>query len=263
MRVVNAVNAVNVVSAVNGVNATGAPNAEPGRAVRRLGVLVVHNDPVPEAEIWRAAPDDVEVVTGRFRLHREPGQEYAGEKADAFLTPAVRRTIADLVDAGADALALGFVSASVFGGPAFDGAFTAAVPVPAFTAGQALRHRIDKLAPAHPLLVAPPWFTDDTIAAATTYLGLAPRTRTRRYDLGPEWATGARQDLFDRGARNHVAHTALRDQILAAATPATDAVVIPGSGFRTLAAAADVTRTSGIPVISANSAVLEYYLSAW
>jgi maleate isomerase len=240
----------------------------PGRAVRRLGVLVVHNDPVPEAELWRTAPADVEIVTGRFRLHREPGQEYAGETVDAFLTPEVRRTIADLIDAGADALALGFVSASVFGGPAFDTGFTdavsaavtAGVRVPAFTAGQALRHRIADLTPAHPLLVAPPWFTDDTVAAAKTYLGLAPRTPTHRYDLGPEWATGARQDLFDRGAKNHVPHTALRDQILAAATPATDAVVIPGSGFRTLAAATDVTRASGIPVISANSAVLEYYL---
>ncbi|NUR61155.1 MAG: hypothetical protein HOV87_21215 [Catenulispora sp.] len=247
-------------SAVTTVNTTHAPLAS---AVRRLGILVVHNDPVPEAEIWRAAPAGVEIVTGRFQLHREPGQEYVGEKVDTFLTPAVRRTIADLIDAGADALALGFVSASVFGGPEFDTAFTAEVPVPAFTAGQALRHRIDELAPARPLLVAPPWFTDDTIAAAKTYLGLDPQTATRRFDLGPEWATGARQDLFDRGAKNHVPDTALRDQILAAATPATDAVVIPGSGFRTLAAAADVTRSLGIPVISANSAVLEYYLSTW
>lgn len=236
-------------------------NAAFDAAARRLGILVVHNDPVPEAELWRAAPAEVEIVTGRFHLNRKPGQEYVGETADAFLTAAVRDTVADLVDAGADALALAFVSASVFGGPAFDAAFAAEVPVPAFTAGQALRHRIDAVAPAHPLLIAPPWFTDDTIAASKAYLGLAPDTPARRYDLGPEWATGARQDLFDRGAKNHVAYTALRDQILAAATPATDAVVIPGSGFRTLAAAAEVTRSLGIPVISANSAVLEYYLS--
>ncbi|MFD0635090.1 hypothetical protein ACFQ9X_29685 [Catenulispora yoronensis] len=151
----------------------------------------------------------------------------------------------------------------MFGGSAFDAAFAEALwesaGVPAFTAGHALRRRLRTLAPAEPLLVAPPWFTDRTVGATASYLGLPAATRVHRYDLGPAWDTGSRQDLFDRGAKGHIPHRALREQILAAVTPVTDAVLIPGSGFRTLDAAAEVARESGLPVLSANSAVLEYY----
>lgn len=228
--------------------------------VRRLGILVVHNDPVPEAEIWRAAPPGVEIVTGRFALRRAPGEEYLGESVEDLLSEGVRRTLADLSDAGADALALCFVSVSVFGGSAFDTGFAEAVKaatgVPAFTAGEALRQRLSALSASDPLLIAPPWFTDRTVAGTAAYLGLPPDIRTHRYDLGPAWDTGTRQDLFDRGAKGHIPHTALRDQILAATTPTTDAILIPGSGFRTLDAAAEVERKLGVPVVSANSAVL-------
>ena len=231
-----------------------------GVRLRRLGILVVHNDPVPESEIWRAAPPGVEIITGRFSLQRAPGEEYLGESVEDFLSEPVRRTLADLADAGADALALCFASASVFGGPVFDAGFAtlvqAATNVRAFTAGDAIRHRLSALNPSDPLLVAPPWFTDRTVAATKAYLELPPDTRTHRYDLGPAWDTDTRQDLFDRGAKGHIPHAALRDQILAAATPTTDAILIPGSGFRTLDAAAEVERKLGVPVVSANSAVL-------
>jgi maleate cis-trans isomerase len=81
----------------------------------------------------------------------------------------VRRTLTDLADAGADALALCFVSGSVFGGPRFDEGFAASVRsltgVEAFTAGRALRGRLAALGPRRCLLLAPPWFTDATVAA--------------------------------------------------------------------------------------------------
>jgi maleate isomerase len=234
------------------------------RQVGKPGILVVHNDPVPEAEIWRTAPPWCDVVTGRFTLNRAPGEEYRGERASDFLTSEVRRTLADLVNAGADALALCFVSASVFGGTDFDHEFAETVRartgVYAFTAGQALREQLRWLAPSRPLVMAPPWFTDRTVEATLSYLGLnVSSTPTGRFELDQQWDVSTRQDLFDRGAKSVIDQTGLREQILAQADQA-DLVLIPGSGFRTLQAAEAVRTELGIPVITANSAVLDHYL---
>ncbi len=234
---------------------------------RNLGILVVHNDPVPEREISRAIGPHNAVITARFALNRHDGEEYGGESVDAFLTPQVRASIGWLVDAGADAVALCFTSISMLGPGGFDDDFAVAVEeahgVPAFTAGAALRRQVEAAAPQAPLLIIPPWFTDATVAHAVDYLRTATtgaKVAVHRFELPAHWDTTSRQDLFDRGAKTRISPHHLIQQVEDNAPAETDLVVVPGSGFATLGSL-DGAVAALPPMLSANSAVASYFMS--
>lgn len=234
---------------------------------RSLGILVVHNDPVPETEIPRAIGERGAVITARFKLNRRPGEEYRGESVEEFLTPQMQESIGWLVDAGADAVALCFTSASMMGPPGFDDDFAEAIEaihgVPGFTAGMALRRELESAAPRAVLLLIPPWFTDTTVQHATAYLRAAiggARESVHRYQLAPDWDTSSRQDLFDRGAKARIAPADLINQIEAHAPADADLTIVPGSGFATLDALAG--RAPHLPpLLTANGAVARHFLS--
>lgn len=236
-----------------------------------LGILVVHNDPVPEAEIWRAMPPGAEVITGRFRLNRKPGAEYARETARDFLTPQVAHTIRDLASAGAKRIALCFLSASAFGGEEFDAALPTLVKqecgIELFTAGTALTEELARIRAARILVMAPPWFTDRNVDTVVNYLetkGTSLVAGRCRFELSSTWQ-GARQDLFDSGAMNAIPSTELATQIERALNAHQhldiDAVVVPGSGFRSIDATTEMLNRTGLPLISANSAVVSLHLA--
>lgn len=232
-------------------------------ARRALGIVVVGNDPVPEAELWRQVGPHADIITTRFPLARAPGQEYRGQALQEFLTPEITQGVDWLVDAGADAIALCFVSVSVFTDD-FDASFSAWVHQrhhrPGYTAAAAVRAQLDQLEAAHPLMVAPPWFTDTTITQCRRYLaGPQRQWDTHRFQLPKTWQSTTRQDLFDQGAKTHIAPQQLLDQIRARVGAHTDAVVMPGSGFATL----DASRLGSDlpPVITANSAVAHHFLN--
>ncbi|MFI1567922.1 hypothetical protein ACH4ZX_33700 [Streptomyces sp. NPDC020490] len=81
----------------------------------RLGILVIHNDPVPETEIWGMAAAGVSVHTARFERPRAADTEYVGSPARALASSAeVARGLDHLGRLGTDSIALCFGSSSFF-----------------------------------------------------------------------------------------------------------------------------------------------------
>ncbi|MGZ3147176.1 maleate cis-trans isomerase family protein [Lentzea chajnantorensis] len=230
----------------------------------RLGVLVVHNDPVVEAELWSMAPPGVTVHTARFESPTSTGAEYTSESWERVVSsPDVRRGLVQLGELGVSAICLCFGSASFFGGLEFDTGFTAAAAeltggTPVYTAGQAIRAALTTLGVRRPMVLAPPWFTAPTFAAAESYLtaaGFEPAALVP-FRLGERWDGVERHRLFDRGGRWDV-HPAEVCRQAAAAFPAhADGLLLPGSGFRSWEAVEELERRLGVPVVTSNQACL-------
>ncbi|MFE4972944.1 hypothetical protein ACFRAR_12610 [Kitasatospora sp. NPDC056651] len=238
----------------------------------RLGILVIHNDPVPETEIWRMAPEGVSVHTARFECPRPDDTEYVGSPAGALANaPDVVRGLDHLGRLGAHSVALCFGSSSFFGGPAFDTEFVEAAGahargVPVYTAATAITAALRASGVRRPLLVMPPWFTEPTFRAAADYLGEVGIRQTRmvQFALGPEWDGVARYNAFDEGAHWTIDPAEVHQQVVKAFhdpdLPRPDSVLVPGSGFPARAAVVPLERELGVPVITSNQAVLWYGL---
>ncbi|MCP3012219.1 hypothetical protein NGM33_02680 [Nocardiopsis dassonvillei] len=227
----------------------------------RLGILVIHNDPVPESEIWRSAEPDTSVHTARFWTPRPFGTEFTGlELEELFSGTGLDTAVRQLGDLGVHALGYCFTSSSVFGGTAFDAAFTEHVEglsggIPTVTAGQAIREELSGVGGEGIAVVAPPWFSDRTVEAVRAYVPVRVR-QVIRFELPSEWNGIERPDLFDRGARFAVDQTELEDQVLRRLEPGIGTVLVPGGGFASLTAAQRLRRSRGLRVVSSNSALL-------
>jgi|GEM_PF-6700120 len=239
----------------------------------RLGIVVVDNDPVPEMEIWRQAAGRLSIHTVRFALPRQPGQIYLGSSVDELVDRAGLGVALDtLRRIRVDAACLCFTSASVFSDGRFDAAFirdaTARIGCAvATTSAQALVRGLLKRRARAPALLIPPWYSDETVDAFVSYfsrhdLAVAVRIPFR---LPSRWNDVPRQDRFDRGAVWDVAAADIVAQAEQALVPhrhAVDAIVVPGSGFPSLDAVSAVEQRLGLPMLSANSTSLEWFVDS-
>ncbi|MGK5449345.1 maleate cis-trans isomerase family protein [Streptomyces radiopugnans] len=232
--------------------------------VAQLGVLVIHNDPVVEAELWAMAPDGVTVHAARFESPTSGGAEYTGTPWKEMVeSPDVRRGLGQLGRMDLSAICLCFGSASFFGGPEFDEGFTAAARELAggtevYTAGQAIVGALAATGVERPLVVVPPWFTAPTFAAARGYLEAAGRGAADllQYQLDEEWREVRRHQLFDRGGRWEVRPDEVCRQVAGRFPEDADGVLIPGSGFRSFEAVEPLEDELGVPVVTSNQACL-------
>lgn len=230
----------------------------------RLGILVVHNDPVPETEIWALAQELHHTVhTARFWTPRPTGTEFTGVAVDALLDDTgLGESIDQLRLLGVDAIGYCFASSSLFGGTAFDKEFRARVShragCPVVTAGTALQDAFAQVDAYDVGILVPPWFSDNTVKHLLDYLDptLSPDA-VLRFELSSEWDGIDRPDLFDRGARHAIDHNELVRQTLNAFGDRVSTVVAAGSGFASLAAGRRLAAEHGIKVVSANSALFE------
>lgn len=233
-----------------------------------LGILVIHNDPVPELEMRLAAPPEVSIHAARFESPTSTGTEYTGRPAAVMLAePDVGRGVRQLGQIGLDGICLCFGSASFFGGPEFDREFTAkateiAGGTPVHTAGQALVAAMRSAGVRRPLVVMPPWFTQPTYDAAGSYLAAhgIDVAGLLYFDLGPEWSRVLKYQIFDRGGRWQVLPDRVREQVSSAFPAGADGVLIPGSGIRAAEAVEPLEKDLGVPVITSNQACLRYLL---
>jgi maleate cis-trans isomerase len=240
---------------VNTVNSDGSRH--------RLGILTIHNDPVPEIEFWRAAPPTASVHTARFQTPRPTGTEFTGLELDQLIAnTGLERSVAQLGDLGVDCICFCFVSSSVFGGPVFDDQFVAWAEAVAgcrvTTAGLAIAEALRAVGAQKIGLLAPPWFTPPTIEATGRYLLPAgiEIVQAVQFELGPEWNGIDRPDLFDRGARWVIAAEQVHAQAVAAFKPGLDTLLVPGSGFACADAARSIGAALQVPVLTANACSL-------
>lgn len=240
----------------------------------RFGILVVHNDPVPEIEIQAMASksvvgaDRASVHAARFECPRPQDGEYVGSAAQALAdSPDVNRALDHLGQLGADNICLCFGSSSFFGGTAFDAEFIARAErhshgVPVFTAAVAITEALRATEVRRPLVVMPPWFTPPTFTATEKYLAEVGVEcgRIVQFELGPDWSGVERYNAFDEGARWVVQPDEVRSQVLDAFHGDVDGVLIPGSGMRAQGAVVTLERELDVPVITANQAALWFGL---
>ncbi|MFB9908968.1 maleate cis-trans isomerase family protein [Allokutzneria oryzae] len=235
-----------------------------------LGVLVIHNDPVPETELWAMAPPGVTVHAARFDCPREPGAEYVGSSWQAVAhAPDVVRALNHLGQLGVTGMSFCFGSPSFFGGAAFDSGFMAeatrlAGGVPVRTAAVSMTEALRASGVRRPFVVMPPWFTEPTFVATDRFLadnGLS-MAGLLRFELGADWRSVPPYESFDAGARWSVNPEEVRRQVRRALPATADGVLVPGSGFRSAEAIEPLERELGVPVITSNQACLWHGLRA-
>jgi maleate isomerase len=234
----------------------------------RIGLFIVGNEAVPEAEWWAMAPPGVSVhaarVTARAPWAPWNANRTAVEPADDLLRGARQFAAMRL-----QAVTLAHSSSSLVGGKGWDAAAVASLaPVlgtPFVTTnGLDIDAALRAMHVRRPFLVLPPWFNDDTVAAGLRYYadhGFETAGHLR-YDPGRKWRDLPPGELVGQGAGFEQEVEPLYAQIRASCPPAADGVLIAGTGFRCAAILEALEQDLQRPVISANQASLWHCLRA-
>lgn len=233
----------------------------------RIGMFIVGGEAVPEAEWGAMAPPGVSIHAARVTSPAPWARWRAGrdgvDPADDLMRGAQQFALMQLA-----AVTLGHTSSSVVGGKGWDAATVAALS-PALGAGPRITtNGLDTLAAlqasrvTRPFLVLPPWFPDDTVAAAVRYYadhGLAPAAHLRM-DPGRKWRDLPPADLVGQGLGLLQEVEPLYTQIRASCPAEADGVLIAGTGFRCVAILEALEQDLARPVVSANQASLWHCL---
>lgn len=220
----------------------------------RIGLLVPDGDVGPESEFSAMVPAGVGVNASRFHFPSGQGAKKAGEigtspvemlAAPGPLDDAVRL----LERAPVDVIALAFTSTSYVGGPGDDPALTerlaqVAGGKPAVTTGTAIIQACHAFGAQKIMLVDPPWFPADLTAKGRAWL--------ERNDIGVAHAQSAGLPTGQGNIHPGGLYRWLRQNVLADV----DAIVIGGNGFRAVGTVRCLETDLGIPVITANTALL-------
>ncbi|OLF19217.1 hypothetical protein BU204_02370 [Actinophytocola xanthii] len=247
-----------------GARGGGTVTAEGWGWRARIGILVIHKDAVPEAEIWAMAPPGVTVHAARFDSPRRPGSDFEGDHAAALAeSPDIARGLEQLGQLRLDVICLCFGSSSFLAGPGFDELFCEqaskrAGGTPVTTAPLAMLDAMRAVGIARPHLVSPPWFTRTSYAAAERYFTATgfPFAGQKRFDLGPGWRDRETFEIYDLGGQWEVRPEEVYRQARDSFPAEADGILIPGSGFRTLEAIEPLERDLGVPVVTSNQACL-------
>lgn len=219
----------------------------------RIGLLVPDGDVGPESEFRAMVPEGVGVNASRFHFpsaqeSRAPGTIGMAPvemvAAEGPLDDAVRL----IARAPVDAIALAFTSTSYVGGPGDDAELsrrlaTHAAGKPVVTTGQAIIDALARLGAGRVWLVDPPWFPAELTKMGRNWLSRA----------GPE-VVAATAELPTGQANIHPG--TLYRWLKANRPNDAEAIVLGGNGFRSVGIVRLLEADTGIPVVTANTALL-------
>ena len=223
----------------------------------RIGMFIVGNEAVPEAEWWAMAPEGVSIHAARVTA-KSPWP------FDGDLERGARQFAAMKLDAAV----LGHTTSSIVGGKGWDEKMAADLgaiigkEVFVTTNGLDMQAALKAQNIKRPFIVVPPWFNDDSIKAGRAYFGdrgFGP-AGVLRYDPGPGWRDIAPGDLYPRGMGFAQQIEPLYEQIRAACPTDADGVLIGGTGFRCVGIIEALEQNLKRPVVSANQASLWHCL---
>ena len=224
----------------------------------RIGLLVPDGDVGPESEWGAMTPRGVAVHASRFRFPVGP----VAAAADRIDISPVEFVAAPgpLDDAVAlcnpptiDAYALAFTSTSYVGddGELTDRLSAVADGRPVVTTGQALLAAVGHFDASRVFLVDPPWFPPELTAMGRSWL--------ERSGVGVARAEAAGLPSGQGNIHPGALHRWLCST-LAAAGADVDLVLIGGNGFRAIGAVRAVEADTGVPIVTANTALLWHTL---
>ena len=231
----------------------------------RFGLLIVGDEPIPEAEWWAMAPSGVSIHAARVTA-RTP---WANVAADGQVTPAadLARGTEQLGRLYLDAIVVGHSSSSFIGGKGWDEAITAHLTtlsngVPVTTNGLDTLAALRATGLRRPFLVLPPWYGDSVIAAGCRYFAdhgveLAGH---QRFDPGVGWRDLPPGQVHASGGVLAQDPEPLYQQVRRACPADADGVVIAGTGFRAVAVIEPLEQDLGRPVLTANQVSLWHCL---
>lgn len=229
----------------------------------RLGVFIVGNEAVPEAEWWAMAPDGVSIHAARVTA-RTPWARWRDDRSGVALEDDLLRGARQFAAMRLQAVTVGHSSSSIVGGKGWDTATVAALSEVlgkdklVTTNGLDTLAALETLGVTRPLLVLPPWFNAQTVAAGVHYYaehGILPAAHLS-YDPGPSWRDLPPGELTARGLGFAQELEPLHAQIKAACSAEADGVLIAGTGFRCVGILEALEQELKRPVISANQASL-------
>ncbi len=236
-----------------------------GRA--RIGLFIVGNEAVPEAEWWAMAPPGVSVHAARVTASA-PWARWRENRTGVDLADDLLRGCRQFAAMRLSAVVVGHTSSSVVGGKGWDAAAVSALSAALGAGASVTTNGLDTLAALRtsgvkrPFLVLPPWFGDDTVKAAVRYYaeqGLEPAAHLRA-DPGAKWRDLPPGDRVGHGLGLAQEVEPLSAQIRAACPPEADGVLIAGTGFRCVAILETLEHDLKRPAISANQASLWHCL---
>lgn len=221
----------------------------------RVGLLVPDGDVGPESEWSAMAPEGVGVNASRFRF---PVSAVSAAADQIALSPVeyvaapgpLDDAIKLLNPPSIDIYSLAFTSTSYVGNDAeLVARLSAQVKgKPVVTTGQALLAAVAHFDATNVLLVDPPWFP-----AELTELG---KNWLERNGVGVARAEAAGLP----SGQGNIAPDALHSW-LCSATQGIDLVLIGGNGFRAVGVVRAVEQDTGVPVVTANTALLWHTLN--
>lgn len=233
----------------------------------RLGIFIVGNEAVPEAEWWAMAPPGVSVHAGRVTA-RAPWARWRDDRSGVELEDDVLRGCAQFAAMRLSAVVIGHSSSSILGGKGWDAAVVESLSANLAPSVKVTTNGLDSLAALsfsgvrRPFLVLPPWFGDETVAAAVRYYAdhaFEPAGHLR-YDPGRKWRDLPPGDLYRHGMGFEQETEPLYAQIRAGCPQSADSVLIAGTGFRCVSIIDALERDLGRPVLTANQVSLWHCL---
>jgi maleate isomerase len=233
----------------------------------RIGMFIVGNEAVPEAEWWAMAPPNVSVHAARVTA-RAPWASWSTDRTGVELEDDMARGARQFAAMRLSAVVVGHSSSSILGGAGWDEAVVARLagmlPEGVFVTTNGLDSlaALEAVGARRPFLVLPPWYGDAIVAAAVQYYtdrGHAP-AGLLRYDPGPGWRDLPPGELYPNGMGFAQQVEPLYAQIRAACPGAADGVLIAGTGFRCVGMLDALETDLGRPVLSANQVSLWHCL---
>lgn len=235
----------------------------------RIGLFIVGNEAVPEAEWWAMAPSGVSVHAARVTA-RAPWARWREDRTGVELEEDLVRGCRQFVAMRLSAVVLAHSSSGFLGGKDWDEAVVGSLSSALGSGVTVTTNGLDTLAALRasnmrrPFLVLPPWFNDQLVAAGIAYYagrGFKP-ARHLRYDPGRKWRDLPPAELYGHGMGFEQEVEPLYAQIKAACPADADGVLIAGTGFRCAAILEALEQDLKRPVVSANQASLWHCLRA-
>jgi maleate isomerase len=233
----------------------------------RIGMFIVGNEAVPEAEWWAMTPPGVSVHAARVTA-RAPWARWRADRSGVDLEDDLARGARQFAAMRLSAVVIGHSSSSILGGQGWDEAVVESLAATLGPDVTVTTNGLDGFAALHasaarrPFLVLPPWFNDDIVAAGVRYFtdrGFEPAGHLR-YDPGRGWRDLPPGELYQHGMGFEQRVEPLYTQIKARCPAEADAVLIAGTGFRCVAILDALEQDLQRPVLSANQVSLWHCL---
>jgi len=233
----------------------------------RIGLFIVGNEAVPEAEWWAMAPPGVSIHAARVTA-RAPWATWRGDRSGVDPADDLLRGSKQFAAMRLNAVTLGHTSSSVIGGKGWDEAVVKSVSTVVGAGTIVTTNGLDTLAALaasnvkRPFMVLPAWFGEDFVKTALGYYAahaIQPAGGLR-YDPGPKWRSLPPGELTGRGMHLEQEIEPLYQQIRATCPTDADGVLIGGTGFRCVGILDALEQDLKRPAISANQASLWHCL---